>query len=238
MQNINPTSSIARRGRFYLFLGILAFFGGAIAITLGFLFFFLPLWENVLFDIFRILMIVLGFLAVLVGVFGIFRAMTLQKDNESAHAIGEALKGFLDHRYTYLRNVSKRGVGYVDAILIGPPGALVFRIVDYPGEWRNERADWRIMKNGKLRLAKTNPTRECVKDIYALRKFLKKRGLDRVPVYGVVVFTSPNVQLSAEGPIVPIAEVPTLFQIMRREYLTDERVAPPAVHNTVNAISE
>ncbi len=238
MQNINPTSSIARRGRVYLFFGALAFFGGAIAITLGLLFFFLPLWDATWFGIIRVLMIILGLIAVLAGISGVIRAMTLQKDNEDAHAIGEALKGFLDNRYTYLRNVSKRGVGYIDAVLVGPPGALVFRIVNYSGEWRNERADWRIMRGGRMRLSKTNPTRECVHDIYQLRKFLKKRGLDRVPIYGVVVFTSPNVQLSAEGPVVPIAEVPTLYQIMRREYLADERVAPPAVHNAVNAISE
>ncbi len=85
-------------------------------------------------------------------------------------------------------------------------------------------------------LAKINPTREVVHDVYALRKFLAKHGLDRVPVYAIVVFTSPNVKLSAEGPVVPISEIPTLFQIMRRDYLTDERIAPPAVRATVDAI--
>jgi hypothetical protein len=114
---------------------------------------------------------------------------------------------------------------------------LVFRIVDESGVWINERAEW-INKNanGKLRPAKINPTRECVKDVYALRKFLIRHGLDQVPVYGIVVFSSPNARLSADGPVVPVCEIPTLYQIMRRDYLVDERIAMQTVQRTVDAI--
>jgi hypothetical protein len=238
MQNINPSNNITRRGRYYLSLGCLAFFGGAIAIALGVLFVFVPLWDTFAFDLLEIFLFLAGMVAVAIGIGGVVRGMTLQKDNMLAYAVGEGLSQSLsDNRYTYLRNVSKRGVGYIDAVLVGPPGALVFRIVDYAGAWINERADWRITtKQGSLRLAKTNPTREAVHDVVALRKFLAKHGLERVPVYAIVVFTSPNVKLSADGPVVPISEIPTLFQIMRRDYLTDERIAPPAVRATVDAI--
>ncbi|RPI93973.1 MAG: hypothetical protein EHM39_12515 [Chloroflexi bacterium] len=237
MQNINPARNITRRGRYYLSLGCLAFFGGGIALALGALFVFIPLWDSLLFTALNVLLFIVGIAGVSVGIFGFVRSQTLQKDNELAFAVGEGLSQFLDNRYTYLRNVSKRGVGYIDAVLVGPPGALVFRIVDYAGSWINERADWRLKaKGGRLRLAKTNPSREVVRDVYALRKFFAKRGLERVPVYAIVVFTSPDVALSAEGPVVPIAEVPTLFQIMRRDYLIDERIAPPAVRAAVDAI--
>ncbi len=237
MQNINPSQNITRRGRYYLFIGGLAFFGGAIAATLGVLFVFFPLWDTFVFDLFQLFLLIAGVASVIGGVVIIIRGLTLQKDNPLAYAVGEGLAQFLDNRYTYLRNVSKRGVGYIDAVLVGPPGALVFRIVDYHGAWMNERAGWiNQTPNGKLRAAKTNPTRECVKDVYALRKFLAKRGLDRVPVYAIVVFTSPNVRLSADGPVVPIAEIPSLFQIMRRDYLVDERIAPQAVRSAVDAI--
>jgi hypothetical protein len=87
------------------------------------------------------------------------------------------------------------------------PGALVFRIVDHPGSWRNERAEWIVKQRGRHRPARQNPTRECVKDVYSLRKFLGKRGLESVPVYAIVVFTSPNLELSAADPVVPICEV-------------------------------
>jgi hypothetical protein len=240
MQNINPSHNITRRGRYYLSMGCLGFFGGAIAIALGVLFIFVPLAESLLFTLIHIFLFLMGILFVAVGLVGIFRGLTLQKDNPLAYAVGEGLGQFLDARYTYLRNVSKRGVGYIDAVLVGPPGALVFRIVDYSGTWMNERSEWRVIaansKRDKLRTAKTNPTRECVKDIYSLRKFLGKRGLTRVPVYGIVVFSSSHVTLSADGPVVPIAEIPTLYQIMRRDFLTDERIAPPTVQKAVDTI--
>jgi len=237
MQNINPSRNIARRGRYYLFLGMIAFFGGAIAVTLGILFIFFPLWESTAFDILRTLIIIVGIIFGLIGIAFMIRALALRRDNPLAFAVGEALIQFLDNRYTYLRNVSKRGVGYIDAVLVGPPGALVFRIVDYQGSWRNERSEWlREARKGKFRNAGTNPTRECVKDVYALRKFLSKHGLAKVPVYGIVVFTSEHVQLSAADPVVPICEMPTLYQIMRREYLTDERIPPPMIRNAVDAI--
>jgi hypothetical protein len=236
MQNINPSRNIARRGRFYLFMGLVALFGGLIAGALGFLFFYFPLWESALFDLLRLFLIFVGVVAAIAGIALIIRATTLQKDNPLAYAVGEALTQFLDNRYTYLRNVSKRHVGYIDGVLVGPPGALVFRIVDYSGQWINERAEWIVQRNGKLRPAGTNPTRECVKDVYALRKFLARHGLDKVPIYGIVVFTSPQLELSAAGPVVPICEVPTLFQVMSRDYLADERVTPPTVRAAVDAI--
>lgn len=237
MQNINPSRNITRRGRYYLSIGCVTFFGSAIAIALGVLFFFVPLWTTIFFDLLRLLMILVGIVMLVVGIAIIIRALTLQKDNPLAYAVGEALTQFMDHRYTYLRNVSKRGVGYIDAVLVGPPGALTFRIVDYSGAWMNERAEWiNRSGGGKLRASKTNPTRECVKDIYALRKFLGKHGLSQVPVYGIVVFTSSNVELTADGPVIPICEIPTLFQIMRRDFLVDERIAMPTVKAAVDAI--
>ncbi len=238
MQNINPSKNITRRGRYYLSLGCLAFFAGGITIALGVLFVFVPLWDSFAFELLEIFLFVVGLVAIAIGIAGIVRSMTLQKDNMLAYAVGEGLSQFLpDNRYTFLRNVSKRGVGYIDAVLVGPPGALVFRVIDAGGTWINERAEWRVKSNkGSLKLAKLNPTREAVHDVVALRKFLTKHGLDRVPVYAIVVFTSPNVKLSAEGPVVPISEIPTLFQIMRRDYLIEERIAPPAVRATVDAI--
>lgn len=237
MDNINPSSNITRRGRFYLFLGFVGALGGAISIALAVLFVYFPLWDSVLFDLFQIVLLLIGLVSVGVGLVVCYRGFTLKKDNEDAYGVGEGLGQFLDSRYTYLRNVSKRGVGYIDAVLVGPPGALVFRIVDYTGSWINERTEWRVMSGkGGLRAAKSNPTRDCVRDVFALRKFLAAKGLDRVPVYAIVVFASPNVRLKAEGPIVPIAEIPTLFQIMRRDYLKEERIAPHHVRQTVDAI--
>ncbi len=236
MQNINPARTVSRRGRFYVTLGALGFFAGLMMIALAVLFHFMPLWESAWFGLVKIGLGIVGAALTVIGFVAVLRGLTLQKDNPLAFAVGEALKQFLDANYTYLRNVSIRGVGYIDAVLVGPPGALVFRIVDYKGNWRNERANWLVLRGGKMRKARTNPTRECAHDVYNLRKFLKKKGLERVPVYGIIVFTDPNVELSAAEPVIPICELRTLYPIMRREYLREERIAPPTVRQTVDAI--
>ena len=236
MQNINPARTVSRRGRFYVTLGALAFFAGLMMVALAVLFQFMPLWETAWFSLVKFGLGIVGAVLAVVGLGAVVRGMTFKKDNPAAFAVGEALKKFLDGRYTFLRNVSMRGVGYIDAVLVGPPGILVFRIVDYTGKWRNERANWFTLRRKKMRKARTNPTRECARDIYALRKFLEKKGLGHVPVYGIVVFTDPNVELSAADPVIPIAEIRTLFHIMRRDYLREERIAPPTVRQTVDAI--
>jgi hypothetical protein len=134
-----------------------------------------------------------------------------------------------------------RGLGYIDAVLVGPPGVLVFRTVDYKGSWINERVEWRNQKKGgNLREASTNPTRECARDVYALRKYLAKLNLERVPVYGIVVFTAERnlVDLKADAPLIPVAEKHTLFHVMKQDYLAEERINSPAIRATVNALIE
>jgi hypothetical protein len=238
MQNINPPHNLTRRARFYLFLGFLAFFGGGIAIALFVLFNYVPLWESFAFKLLEWLLFFGGLVGLGIGGFGIFRSLTLQRDNPHALLVGEVLRQFItDNRYVFLRNVSKRSVGYIDAVLIGPPGALVFRTVDHNGIWKNERAEWMVeTKKGTLRRAPDNPTRECARDVYALRKYLTKKGLGQVPVYGIVVFTGQHVRLFADGPVIPISEAHTLYQIMNRDYLKDERIAPPTIRKAVDAI--
>jgi hypothetical protein len=241
MQNINPSNNVNRRGRFYGVMGLLVFLGGLIACALGILFFVLPLLGEELSTPAGICLNVLGVPIALGGMGLIIRAMTLQKDNPYAYEVGEALKRTSiggDARYTFIRNLSRRQIGYIDAVLVGPPGVLVFRTVNYRGAWINERVDWRNRTSKGLKLASTNPTRECARDVYALRKYFAKRGLEKVPVYGMVVFTAPDeaVDLQADAPVIPVAELHTLFQIMRMDYLQDERIDHSIIRRSVDAL--
>ncbi len=239
MQNINPSKNVNRRGRFYLLMGLFLFLGGLISSAMGFLFFFLPLLGTSLSNPAGICLNVLGVPMTIVGAIFMFRGLTLKKDNNLAYEVGEAMRSFLgsDSRYTFIRNISHRQLGYIDAVLIGPPGALVFRTVEYTGEWLNERAEWRLVnKRGKLRSASTNPTRECAHDVYALRKYLAKARLNKIPVYGVVVFTNQNVKLRGNGSVIPISETHNLYQILSRDYLREERINSPQIRSTVDAI--
>ncbi len=238
MQNINPSKNVNRRGRFFTVWGGLLFAGGLIASVLGILFFLLPLLGASLSTPAGVCLNVVGIPMAIGGVVLVYRGMTLKKDNMIAYDVGESMRSFLgsDAQYTFIRNINHRNLGYIDAVLVGPPGALVFRTVDFQGEWINERAEWRVRtKNGKLRTSTTNPTRECAHDVYALRRYLAKHRLTNVPVYGVVVFTE-RVRLRGQGSVIPVSEKHTLYQILSRDYLAEERIKPPQVRATVDAL--
>ena len=85
-------------------------------------------------------------------------------------------------------------------------------------------------------LSRMNATRECVTDIYALRKYLPRFALSNVPVFGVVVFTNPHVELAARQPVVPIAQLHTLPTVLRRDFLLEDRIDQKTVEATVHAI--
>lgn len=241
MKNINPQKHINRRGRFYFLLGAFMFMIGLISIASGILLLLLPVLGTSLSTPVAVVGLIVGGIMALTGIFLVFRGTTLKKDNMLAYDVGEAMRTFLgsDARYTYVRNLSKRGLGYIDAVLIGPPGLLVFRTVDYKGEWRNEGAYWKVRnKRGNLQPSSNNPSRECAKDVYALRKYLAKYDLERVPVYGVVVFCSEKVKLRGQGPVIPIAEKHTLYQILSRDYLREERINSPKIKNVLDILAE
>ncbi|MCC7205690.1 MAG: hypothetical protein IT323_00190 [Anaerolineae bacterium] len=234
MHNLNPTRIIARRGRDSLILGALLLLAGLAAGGVGFLISLL--------NISSFLGLVAFLIAVALGIVGIIfmiRALTMRMENESALQVGQILERELDQRYSYIRNISRRGLGYIDALLIGPPGALVFRIVEKPGVYLNEGSDWLERPEGKpFVLSRLNATRECVNDVYALRNFLQRRNLAMVPVYAIVVFSHPNVQVSARQPVVPVADLQTLLRVMRSDFLAETRVDQAAVDATVKAVYE
>lgn len=239
MQNINPSNNVNRRGRFYVVMGIMTGLGGLLACAMGVLFFLLPILGSSFSTPAAICLNVVGLPLALAGAFFIFRGWTLKKDNMVAYDVGEAMRSWTDNRYTYIRNVSRRKLGYIDGVLVGPPGVLVLRTVEFPGEWINERTEWRYRnKQGKLRAAPTNPTRECAHDVYALRHFLAERRLNNIPVFGLVVFANDNTKLSGQGPVVPITQKDKIFQILSRDYLQEERIKATQIRATVDALIE
>jgi Nuclease-related domain len=232
MQNLNPTRIVARRGRDAMIVGALLLMVGLITGGCGLIALLLFSSTTVGLIFFGI-----GFVILLVGAGFMIRGLSYRKENYPALAVADVLARELDSRFTFIRNVSRRGLGYIDAVLVGPPGTLVFRIVDKGGIFLNEGADWLERRGGQtFELSRMNPTRECVTDIFALREYLGRRGLSAVPVFGVIVFTNPQVQLSARQPVVPIAELRTLTTVLRRDYLLEDRIDPKTVETTVQVI--
>jgi hypothetical protein len=234
MHNLNPTRIIARRGRDSLILGALLLLAGLATGGIGFLISLLSI-SSFLGLVFFIIAIGLG----IAGVVSMIRALTMRMENEAALQVGQTLERELDQRYSYIRNISRRGLGYVDALLIGPPGSLVFRIVETPGVYLNESSDWLERPEGKpFVLSRLNATRECINDVYALRNFFKKRNLPMVPVYAIVVFSNPGAQVSARQPVVPVADLQTLLRVMGSDFLAETRIDQTTVDAAVKAVYE
>lgn len=234
MQNLNPTRLTTRRSRDAMILGALLLLSGLLAGLIGLFILLLNVSNFIGFTFFLIAIALL-----VAGVVFMIRGLRMRMENEPALLVGQMLERELDRRYTFIRNIGRRGLGYIDAVLVGPPGALVFRIVDKPGIYLNEGADWLERVGGKpFMLSRMNATRECVHDVYALRTYLAKRGLSQVPVYAIVVFTAPHVQLSARQPTVPVAELRTLMQVMRSDFMAETRIDAPTIEATVKAIYE
>ena len=133
--------------------------------------------------------IVVIIIAIIIGI----RALTRRKENDLALLTGDVLNqsNYFDGRYSYIRNINRSGLNYIDAVLLGPPGALVFRILNNSGNYANEAANWlKQNKQGEWLPFSTNPTKEAVDDIQHLRDFLTKNRLESVPVFGIIVFTA------------------------------------------------
>lgn len=232
MRNVAPSRSLVRRANQWKSLAFLVGAVGAFVTAVGVLMNVVPLVGSndpsfSLYNFVRGLATFVG-IALLIGAAGILiRAFTWRTDNDLAQMTAQALGRALDDRYTFVRNVSKLDIGYIDAVLIGPPGALVFRIIDVEGDWANEGANWLVRKSsGEFMPAPFNPTKEDQIDIEKLDAYLKKKNIHDVPIFGVVVFTKGQnrVRLSAREPVLPITHLDQLTVNLRGNYLAQERI--------------
>lgn len=232
MQNLNPSRIIARRGRDLMVVGALLLLVGMLAGSIGL--FTLLLFSTQLLGLIIILIALAAFFA---GIGFMVRGLTLRTENIPAAQVAESLSRELDGQYALIRNVSRRGLGYMDAVLIGPAGVLIFRIHDKPGDYLNEGGDWLERKPGKpYTLTNLNLTSEVVNDVHALRKYFTERKLAHVPVYALVVFTHPNALITARQPRVPIAQLATLPTVLKGDFLLANRIDAPTAKAAVAAL--
>lgn len=214
MRNVVPRVALARRSRNLLLGSILIFLLGVVAIVIAFFMQTVPLVVPAnpnygLYTAARSGLFVLGGILLLLAVIAAIRALTWKQDNALAEAIGDALLDFLDERYVYIRNVSRSALGYIDAVLVGPPGVLVFRITQRSGVFYNEGARWLKQRDkGAWHTLRWSPTKEVVVDVEKVRQFLEARSLPDVPVFGVIVFTEeePATLVTTDQPVVPVLQ--------------------------------
>jgi hypothetical protein len=237
MRNEAPSRSLVRRANqvktLALLVGAVAIFVGAVGIFLA----AIPL-DNpasstypgyvLLYNI----ALLLGAALLVVAVALAIRAFTWKTDNDLAMITARFLAQYLDDRFTLIRNVSKREIGYVDAVLVGPPGTLVFRILDSEGDFVNEGVNWlRVRATGESVPAGINPSVEAIADIRKVREFLEKRQLMNSPVYGVIVFVKDErrVRLTVREPTVPPTHMTQIIPMLQPNYLAKDRIDQPTV---------
>jgi hypothetical protein len=229
MENIAPVNALNRRSRQLLQWGFIVFAVGALVTVLGLLFTTIRLIPTIhpLFGFYNFvtnLVYAIGLIIIAASLVLVVRAFTRRKENDLALITGNVINqsGYFDGRYSFIRNVNRTGLGYIDAVLIGPPGVLVFRILDNRGNFANEAANWMSQNaDGSWAPARISPTRECVDDIQHVRQYLTRHTLGSVPVFGLIVFTAgeTSVRIAEKESIVPITHLNTVVQNFGKQYL-------------------
>jgi len=230
MQNIAPSRIISRRANQLLSLAFLLGAIGVFILAIGIVMFIVNFVNenSPSFGLFvgaRTVIMFAAIVLILIALILALRAATYRKDNDLALGTGRYLEQYFDQSYTFIRNVSKREIGYVDAALIGPPGVMVFRIVNNTGVFMNEGANWlKRDKNGEWVTGGINPTLEDLADVRKVRDFLVKRGFQDAPVYGMVVFTQDpqRVALQWKDPQLPVTHLVNLYASLQAGYLTSQ----------------
>lgn len=237
MENVAPSRSLNRRSTHLLQVGFVVLAIGVFLTIVGLLMVTIPLFppNHSLYGLYNVagnIVFLIGLVVALVGVGMAIRAVTRRKENDLALMTGQFLDQYLDGRYAFIRNINRSGLGYIDAVLVGPPGVLVFRILDNVGSFANETSNW-LKQNatGEWVPLGFSPTKEAVDDIQSIRQYLAKRNLGDVPVFGIVVFIrdSSRVQIVEKQPVVPISLLPSLYENLGRDYLSKPDRIPQEV---------
>ncbi len=228
MQNVVPAQVLSKRSRRLLYAAIVVLLASVLAFTIAILFRAIPFvvpsnpsygtydaFTNFLFIFGGILLAFAGGMAV--------RALTWRQDNTLAQSTGEYLAGRFDSRFIFIRNVSKRSIGYIDAVLVGPPGVLVFRISNEKGVYYNEGNKWMRQKDqGVWRTMTWSPTEEAIADIKKVRDYLVTKGIQQPQVFGVVVFIGqpPSTVVTSTNATVPVTQLPDLELSLAGTYMS------------------
>ena len=236
MHNISPARAMARQARRYLITGAVILLAGLVMIALDVFTIVIPLTRAGWYGTVQIVLLAAGLVALLVGGVFVFRSIRFPAENHHARRMGEVLARALDYRYTYIHSINRRKLGYVDAVLLGPHGALVFYFFDRPGRYLNEGNLWYQQEGHELRLSSRNPTREAVRDVTVLRKYFLENDLAHMPVYAVVVVTRQETIVTTQQPVMPVAYMPGVMDALQDNYLAQERVDPQSVAAGVRAI--
>lgn len=247
MRNMVPARSLARRSRDLMLIAILLLVIGILALIASSFMNSIPIvaegTENRDFYEFAITAFAwMGGLIIALSLLMLLRAFTWKRDNPIAAQIGDVLEQELnlDDRYAYIRNVSRFAIGYVDAVLVGPPGVLVMRISNKGGVFFNQGSKWMKQRDkDNWQPLNWSPSEEVATDVKKVREFLQTRGLPEIPVFAVVVFTEdqPATRVTTENPTVPVMQPFEMAYSLESSYFAQrDRLEQLKVNEVIKAL--
>lgn len=244
MQNVAPVHRLNRRSRDFLIAAAIVFLiGAALAVAgIGLHIVSLVVPYNrgfAFYDLTRKALLSVGFGITFVSMLMALRAVTWKTDHALAWELGETLARKLGPQFVFIRNISKRSLGTIDAALVSKHGVLVLRISKRKGEFFNEGADWlRRARNGAWRRLRWNPTRAVLADALKVKAYLKDYQLTSTPVYAAVVFTgsAPDIQFILRDPAVPVVYANNLVDALSGSYFAEDRLDAKMVQRAVNLL--
>src|SRR5438105_173263 len=132
--------------------------------------------------------------------------------------LGQAIRG-LDDRYKLFAFLSS---SLPDYILVSPAGVHVLIVRQEDGQIACVRDQWRRTSRSRFALGGLfgpslgNPSADSARQQQRVQTLLTAEGLTDVPTGGVIVFTSPRVQLRVEGCTATVTRVKELKDVLRR----------------------
>lgn len=241
MRNVAPSWSLLLRSSRFMQLGAVIASAGILMAFVGLGMYSIPVVTDTESSLSEIVPAFMLFGGVGLGLLGLgigIRAATWKRDNSLAKITGNMLAQHLDENFLFIRNISKRQLGYIDAVLIGLPGVLVFRLVDWEGTFLAEVNGWLKVSGNRWVPTSDNPTKEVVDDIKKVRAYLSEYGLTDIPVFGVIVLVNPptKAELRTKDPIVPSTMLEGLMAELRTGYLSKDRLDQPTVNDIIDLL--
>jgi hypothetical protein len=244
MQRIALKNKLSRRAQTLVILGgMLGLFGLAL-VVLGLVMLGIPFVvpSNPSYGVYvlvRNVVIVLGMIVALLAVGVAVRGFTLRTENAPATRVGQLLAAILESEYTYIWSISQLRIGYIDGVLVGPPGVLVFRITDETGVFFNEGMGWlKSARPDQWATMRWNPSQEVLADVRKLGAYLEKQGVQDPPVFGMVLFTAEPARavITLRNPQIPVAHASAFTRSVAGNYFERQRLAPQDVQKVVQIL--
>jgi hypothetical protein len=129
------------------------------------------------------------------------------KASQEVKTFVKVMQPLVDDRFALVHTLSAGRRGVVDALLVGPHGALVLKVDGSSGRYRCLGDSWYSWdkKTQEFSEMAQNPIDELKRGLEFVEATLQAQGLStKVPTQGVVVFIDKKLQLEHMEPAVPL----------------------------------